>query len=201
MVIRRAGAVIAGIIAVLLVSMAALYSSSNVALTVSMPLKNAEAIILLAGSYEERAPVAAALYHAGYGRCIVLTNDGVRKGWSREHQRNLYSIELSTEDLIRRGVPSQAIITLPFRKSGTVYDALMVKDYISSHNIGSILLVTSDFHTRRSLWIFRRVLNQLPVTIGIEPTCSTGKGFSEITMEYLKFAYYIFRFGWLDLYA
>lgn len=197
MVIRRSAVVIAGIIMILIASITALYYASKLVLNISIPLKNAEAIILLAGSYEERAPVAASLYHAGYGRCILLTNDGVRKGWSREHQRNVSSIELSAENLIRRGVPQPVIISLPFRKSGTVYDALVVREYIRTHNIRSVLLVTSDFHTRRSLWIFQLLLKKLPITIGVVATPTKFSGIPEITLEYLKFAYYIIRFGWL----
>jgi uncharacterized SAM-binding protein YcdF (DUF218 family) len=188
---------VAGITGIFLLgTLVALMIAGRSFLTVSRPLKKADAIVLLAGSYEERAPHAAALFSAGSADSIILTNDGVRRGWSRKHQRNLYSFERSTEELVQRGVPRQAIIVLPFYKSGTIYDALAVREYVSSHNIGSILLVTSNYHTRRSLWIFRRVLQQLPVTIAIEPTRSTASMIPGIAVEYVKLAYYLIRFGW-----
>lgn len=165
------------------------------ALTVSVPLENADAIVLLAGNYEERAPVAAARFLAGNAKKIILANDGVRRGWSREHQRNLYSIERSEGVLVKCGVPREAIVRLPFLKSGTVYDALAVKDYLSRHNIRRILLVTSDYHTRRSLWIFERVFQQIPITIGIKPSTSSAGLFFEIALEYIKYGYYLLRFG------
>jgi uncharacterized SAM-binding protein YcdF (DUF218 family) len=188
---------VAGITGIFLLgTLVALMIAGRSFLTVSRPLKKADAIVLLAGSYEERAPHAAALFSAGSADSIILTNDGVRRGWSRKHQRNLYSFERSTEELVQRGVPRQAIIVLPFYKSGTIYDALAVREYVSSHNIGSILLVTSNYHTRRSLWIFRRVLQQLPVTIAIEPTRSTASMIPGIAVEYVKLAYSLIRFGW-----
>lgn len=171
-----------------------LMSGARSALTVSMPLKNSEAIVLLAGSFEERAPVAASLYQAGYAGRVILTNDGVRRGWSREHQRNLYAIERSEFDLVKQGVPRPAIVRLPFRKSGTVYDALAVRDYVINHKLRSILLVTSDYHTRRSLFTFQRVFQQLPVSIIVFPARSHASFFPEVAMEYVKLVYYWIRF-------
>jgi uncharacterized SAM-binding protein YcdF (DUF218 family) len=167
-------------------------------LTVHKPLETSGAIVLLAGDYEERAPLVAALYRAGRGERILLTDDGVRRGWSREHQRNLYTNERVVALLLKQGVPRTSIIMLPFWKSGTVYDAVAVRDYISRHATGSILLVTSDYHTRRSLWIFQRVLLRYPVTVGIEPSRSSLNRFPEIMVEYIKFTYYLIRFGWLE---
>jgi uncharacterized SAM-binding protein YcdF (DUF218 family) len=182
------------------IALVLLFFVGRAALKVSMPLVNADAIVLLAGSYEDRAPFAASIFLAGKTNKIILANDGVRSGWSRAHQRNLYAIERSEELLVKLGVPRQSIISLPFRKSGTVYDALAVREYVSKHDIRSILLVTSDYHSRRTLWIFQRVLRQLPVTIGIEtaPSYLALAYFPKILLEYFKSVYYLIRFGWLD---
>lgn len=167
-------------------------------LVVQIPATKSEVIVLLAGNYEERAPLALSLYRAGNKGCIVLTNDGVRRGWSREHQRNLYTTERDADDLVKHGVSRQSVVALPFLKSGTIYDALAVREYVIKHNLRSILLVTSDYHTRRSLWIFQRVLTPLPVTIAIEPARSSAMLFPDIVLEYIKVAYYLIRYGVLD---
>lgn len=164
-------------------------------LIVDNPQKRVDAIVLLAGSYEERAPVAATLFREGYSGKILLNDDGVRRGWSREHQRNLYSIERSETELVTLGVPMESIVRLPFRKSGTIYDALAVREYVVNHNIRSILLVTSDYHTRRSFWIFRRVMGELPVVISVAPARAGGVIIHKIALEYLKLVYYMFCFG------
>jgi uncharacterized SAM-binding protein YcdF (DUF218 family) len=183
---------IAGIVCVFLLG---LLIAGRSFLTVNVPIKKADAIVLLAGSYEERAPHAAALFSGGVTGSIILTDDGVRRGWSRKYQRNLYSYERSTEELIQRGVPRQSIIVLPFYKSGTIYDALAVREYVHKHDIGSILLVTSNYHARRSLWIFRRVLKHLPVTVAIDSSSSSATLIPDIALEYVKLAYYLVRFG------
>jgi uncharacterized SAM-binding protein YcdF (DUF218 family) len=190
---------VAVVIAILLLSTAVFFiygGQSN--LTVSTPLKSSDAIVLLAGSYEERAPMAVSLYHAGYAPRVILVNDGVRKGWSREHQRNLYSIERNEIDLVKRGVPVNAITRLPFRKSGTVYDALAVRDCVINQKLRSIILVTSDYHTHRSLWIFKRVMRQLPVIITIASSPSKESFITKILLEYVKLVYYRLRFGLMN---
>ncbi|MBC8018235.1 MAG: YdcF family protein [Verrucomicrobia bacterium] len=159
------------------------------------PLARSAAIVLLAGSSEERSPTAASLYRAGYAPRIILTNDGVRKGWSREHQRNLYAIERTEIELVKLGVPRQAIVRLPFGKSGTVYDALAVKDYAAGERPAGIILVTSDYHARRALWVFQRVLRGLPLSISIVPARSHRPLLASIPLESIKLVYYLVRFG------
>ena len=153
---------------------------------------------MLAGRYEERAPIAVSLYRAGQGGSILLTDDGVRRGWSREHQRNLYTNERSVADLMKQEIPQKSIISLPFLKSGTIYDALAVREYVVRHNIRSIVLVTSDYHTRRSHWIFQRVFRNIPISIGVAPARSSVSLFPGIAAEYIKYFYYLLRFGVLD---
>ena len=133
-------------------------SSSCDSLDVNTMLVKSDAIVILAGNRQERTPKAAELYLRGYAGLIILTNDGVRAGWSKKHGRNLYQVERAEEELVKSGVPRQRIITLPYYRSGTVYDALAVKRFVAAKAIKSLILVTSDFHARRTLWTFRNVL-------------------------------------------
>lgn len=159
------------------------------------PIKKSAAIVLLAGNFQERAPVAASLHRAGYAPRILLTNDGVRKGYYREYDRNLYAIEATAVELLKLGVPRQAIVLLPFRKSGTVYDALAVKEYLVGEKLDSIILVTSDYHVRRACWIFHRVLRPLPVSISTVPAVSGTLPLWKAALEPIKLVYYLVRFG------
>jgi uncharacterized SAM-binding protein YcdF (DUF218 family) len=168
------------------------------ALVVSMPLPQADAIILLAGAYPERAPTAARLFREGIAPRIILTNDGVFSSWSQQYQRNLYNIEWATELLVTRGVPRQAIVHLPYIGSGTIYDAAAVRTYCRRNGIGTLLLVTSDYHSRRALWTFRYLFRQDAVTIGIVPVPTSPGGLravQEVVTEMAKGAYYWLRYG------
>lgn len=157
-------------------------------------LDKASAIVLLAGACEERTPRAASLYHAKYAPIILLTNDGVRRGWSREHDRNLYSIEMSEIELVRRGVPLQSIVKLPYRRSGTVYDAMAVRDYLVQKKMDSIIIVTSDYHSSRALWIFEQVLRKIPHRINFVEVESSKLSVIAFLQEFSKGVYFFLQF-------
>lgn len=161
--------------------------------------KHADAVVVLAGSYQERIPAAAKLFNGGQAPVIILTNDGVRGGWSRKYQRNVYQIERAEELLVDSGVPRERIIRLPFYGSGTVYDALAVERYLQTHDLVRLLLVTSDYHARRSLWTFRHVLRNQPVGISTFSVSSGRSVVKETWLESVKLLYYKIRFGVLGL--
>ena len=165
-------------------------------LIVKRQLPRAEALVVMAGSTAERLPVAAQLYKEGAAPQILLTNDGIFSAWSPEKDRNLYSIEWSEAELVQLQVPEQAIVKLTYSASGSIHDALNTRKEILARGIRSVIIVTSDYHTRRSLWTFERVLRNHPVAVGIHPAASAlrkssvpGK-FLELGRELIKYAYY-----------
>lgn len=167
-------------------------------LTYKKTLTQSDALVLLAGNLETRTPAAAALFHQKRASGVLLTNDGVLRGWSRKHQRNLYAIEQAEELLLQANIPASAIIKLPFYRSGTVHDARAVRRYLQKNPMKSILLVTSDFHANRALWIFKQVLKDLPVSIAVAPVTSGWSSAVPIMLEPLKTVYYRVRFGLLE---
>lgn len=158
-----------------------------------------DAIVLLAGNHKERAPAAAMLYRDGYAPLVILTNDGLISAWSREFNRNLYQIEWAEEELVKLGVPRKKILKLPFYGSSTMFDALAVKRFLFRSGARKVIVVTSDYHTRRSLWTFRYALKEYTTDIAIFPARSFGVGARGLALEYGKFGYYLLRYGLLGL--
>ncbi len=116
------------------------------------PLEKADAILVMAGNRDQRLPTAVRLYHEGRAPRILLANVGVFAGWSRKYQRNLYLVEWAREDLVDMGVPWEDIVLLEFTECGSIHDALNTRAYVSFRDdISSLLVVTSDYHTRRTL--------------------------------------------------
>lgn len=162
---------------------------------------DADALVLMAGSMPERLPAVEALYKQGKGRKILITNDGVLGAWSIKFGRNLYQAEWAQVHLEERHIPKESIEILPFSSSGTFYDALSTRKYVCGHHMKSLVIVTSDYHTRRSLWTFRNVFRGLPVSIGVFPvkteiinSSSIGKT-KVLLLEGLKLFYYRIRFN------
>ena len=133
------------------------------------PITQADALVVMAGSPGERLPAASFLYRQGTAPKIILTNDGMFSAWSELFQRNLYEIEWAEQALIKDGIPEQAIVKLPFSESGTYFDAKHTVKYALDNKIASLIIVTSDYHTRRAYWTFNQMAEGQAIELGIYP--------------------------------
>lgn len=167
-------------------------------LTVNKTMVHADAIAVLGGEHRAKLPAVAACYREGYAPRILLADDGVFSAWSDKHNRNLYQVEWAEEELVALGVPRQAITRLPFEKSGTYYDILAVKRYVLRNGIKRIILITTDYHTRRTYWTARWLLRSCDVAIGIFPVPSWSLSPRDLAREYLKFFLYPIRYGLIE---
>lgn len=160
----------------------------------------ADAMVVMAGSQTQRLPSVVKLYRQGCAPRILLTNDGVLGAWSREQHRNFYQVEWARQFLLDEGIPEQAIVMLGFSRSGSYYDALNTRTYaLADGSIDKLLIVTSDYHTGRSLWVFCRLFSDMNVRIGVYPIVAQSKStlyrLRNLTMELIKFGYYRLRYG------
>lgn len=176
-------------------------------LIVSAPLEHADAIVVLSGSatLAERTRHAARLYQQGRAQKILLTTDDRQGGWSRAEQRNLYFHEIAARELTRFGVPAEQVEVVRPPVSSTWDEALLLNEYSKTHNLRSILIVTSSYHSRRALWTFRTLFGERQTQVGIDPV-PTGiqtpqpatwwlhlRGWELVVVEYLKLIYYLCR--------
>lgn len=171
---------------------------------VEKPLERADAILILSGSgvHLERAQKAALVYKQGVASKILLTDDGERAGWSRAERRNPKFVEVTRSNLIVAGVAPESIEILPGEVSGTIDEAGALRLKIEQTGWKSVLIVTSPYHTRRSLWIFDKVLKNNDVRVGIvSPSPGeqsplpfvwwlTSRGWYLVAGEYVKAVYY-----------
>lgn len=176
-------------------------------LIVDAPLDHADAIAVLSGSavIRERAQFAAQLYKEGRARKIILTNDNQQGSWSSAEQRNPFFYERAAELLAGAGVPPEAIEILPKPVSGTLDEAILLRQYAAEHRLRSILVVTSAYHSRRALWTLRQVFANTGITVGLvavppgsqAPTPVTWwlhiRGWQMVASEYVKLIYYRLR--------
>lgn len=111
-----------------------------------------DVIIVLSGdNYDAvRASRAAALFRAGLAPRVVATGRALRSYAT--------TTELMKHDLVDHGVPPAAIIPLTHHADGTREEAIAVSELVAVHGWKKILLVTSNYHTRRSEYIYERTL-------------------------------------------
>lgn len=111
-----------------------------------------DVIIVLSGdNYDAvRAARAAALFRAGLSPHVVATGRALRSYAT--------TTDLMKRDLVDHGVPAPAIIPLTHHADGTREEAVAVSEFVASHGWKKVLLVTSNYHTRRSEYVYERTL-------------------------------------------
>jgi uncharacterized SAM-binding protein YcdF (DUF218 family) len=173
-------------------------------LIVEKPLPKADAIVVLGGSatYKERTQKAVQLFKENVSDRIVLTDDGQQGGWSRTEKRNPYFFELAQKELISQGIPGENINILSPAVDGTKDEAILVGAEAQKRGWKTVMIVTSAYHSRRSLWLFDLYGNNGEIEYGIASPAPgqqtpvpfywwlSRKGWNMVAGEYLKSAYY-----------
>jgi len=177
-------------------------------LIVKSELPSADAIVVMSGSatYRERADWAARLYREGRAPIVILTNDSLKSGWDNKEERNPYFYELAARELERLGVPPSKIQVVSDIALGTYEESLGARDYATAHQLKRLLVVTSAYHTRRTLWSLRHACEGSGIEIGIDgppPGWQTPVpsrwwwrrwGWKVVAGEYVKLVYYWMRY-------
>jgi uncharacterized SAM-binding protein YcdF (DUF218 family) len=172
------------------------------------PLETADAIVILGGSaaYKERAREAAKLLHEGRSPLILITNDNRHGPWSSAEQRNPYFYERAFEEVRNAGVPPKNVDLALTPVISTYQEAEVIRDYARQHELHSILIVTSAYHSRRALWVFTRIFRDTGIRVGLisvppgdeSPRPATWwlsrQGWNLVPTEYVKMIYYVIKY-------
>ncbi len=134
-------------------------------LIVNDKLQPADVIFLLNSEVNTRPFRASELYKQGLAPVIVIARSENTPTVDLGLVPN--DTDLSVGVMEKLGVPAEKIIVLPFPGgvTSTFDEASALRQYIQTHPIHRIILVTSAFHTRRARWTFEKVLAGLPVTL------------------------------------
>jgi uncharacterized SAM-binding protein YcdF (DUF218 family) len=118
----------------------------------------ADLIYVLGGEPDVRAFAAAALYRQGWAPRVVFPETQA----ARTQALGLVPPEAAVTRAVLRHevVPDSAIVLIP-RPSGsksTADDARMLRAWLERHPARRVIVVTTDYHTRRARWHLRRAL-------------------------------------------
>jgi uncharacterized SAM-binding protein YcdF (DUF218 family) len=158
---------------------------------VSDPPERADAILVLGDDdfAGDRAARAAQLYSAGWAPVVVASGRRLRP----------YAgiAELIERDVENHGVPSTAVLRFSHDADNPIDEAKALNGFVSGRRWHRVLLVTSNYHTRRSLYIFRKVL---PIQVSVDVIAVEDSSFDPDTWwkssEGVEiFAHEIFGYG------
>ncbi len=126
--------------------------SGNLLISDDMPQK-ASAIVIMSGddSVGSRVKRGIELLNKGYAPFIIVS--GARIGW------NTYESEIMMKQIKHGKISNDKIIALNSESDSTISEANKILQYCRRKNIKSILVVTSDYHTRRTSFTFKNILD------------------------------------------
>ena len=118
------------------------------------PLDKADALIVLGDDnfYADRATRSVQLFREGKAPVIVASGRRLRP--------NAAVAELIEHDLVERGVPRDKIVRFTHDGDSTLEEAEALARLVKERKWRSVIVVTSNYHTRRTRYIFRHVFPQ-----------------------------------------
>lgn len=185
-----------------------IFTNMGIFLVADHNLVKVDSIVVLMGGPTTKVPEAADLFLEGYAKDIIMAQTP-HESMEPDPETGLLDegeTERSRLILIDFGVPDDAIIIIPSMTNSTRDEAEAVKDHIAQNkDIHSIILVTSNYHTRRAFIAFSRALRTLDRNIILisrasrhsNPFQAKGWWCDEqtarlVVLEYLKIANYYF---------
>ena len=114
-------------------------------------VERADAIIVLSDDnfFADRSTRAAELFRQGKAPLVVASGRRLRP--------NAGISELMEHDLIERGVPKDRIIRAPHDADSTREEAEALLRFARTKKWHALIVVTSNYHTRRARYIFRKI--------------------------------------------
>ena len=185
----------AGFIVLVLLAAA---SNAGTLLVVAHPLTRADAVLSLASHEWERLPAAAQLASANPSALVLLTLPQPATPY------NCHDCSGRVGRLKRLGVAEERVRILPLTSPGTHGEALAVREFARQSHLRRLVVVTTPYHTRRSLAVFRSVFDGSGVEIGIEPAAgspakparwwTTPYDLAYVAYEWAAIVYYAIKF-------
>ncbi len=161
------------------------------------PLIPVDAIVVLAGSKSgNRIKTGVGLYKKKLGKLLVFS--GYRlypKVYTHDHMKTI---------ALEMGVLEEDIVTeISQEESSTWGEGVANLHLLKKHNVKSFILVTSSFHTRRSRWVYSKLIENLELKLEFKVFPAKDPDFpvqdwwmqrggrKMIILEYIKFLSYL----------
>ncbi|PYV64050.1 MAG: hypothetical protein DMG95_05310 [Acidobacteria bacterium] len=134
-----------------------LFSTSGHFLIVNRP-QHADAIVVLAGETDRRPALGLQLLQQGYAPRMILDVPANAKIYDET------MLQIS-QQYVRELPQAQSVIICPIYGLSTKAESQDVSQCLRTLGIHSILVVTSDYHTRRALSTFRHELPGMQISV------------------------------------
>lgn len=188
--------ILAILAAVVLLAWRPLLTRAGSFLIIEDPIEKSDVLIVLSGGREdERVRQAAELYRQGYAPWVLLSGGEKVQGRSVP--------DLQREQALKNGIPDSVLLYEKLSTS-TAEQARFLRPMLEQRAVRRAIVVTSNFHTRRTRYLFGRVFRGSSVEVRVYPV--HGDVFSperwwtrdwdteEVVLEYIKLGLAFLRY-------
>ena len=162
---RRIGV---GAAIVLVTLMVFAIARAGMSLRVSDPLQKADAIVVIGGRLPFRAMHAATLYNQRLAPEVWLTMPNRNAAEIEMEKLGIHPVMehvYSQAVLEKQGVPTDAIRVIPGRNNNTATEMRTIGAYARTRGVSRVILVTSNYHSRRVRTLWRKFNGLSPEAI------------------------------------
>jgi uncharacterized SAM-binding protein YcdF (DUF218 family) len=166
-----------------------------------VPQKN-DFVMILNGDNRTRPFAAVDLFRQGYADKILVTSVKTKERHTAEPITHKY-VRLILQSC---EVPESKIVFVDSQCRSTFDEAQALRKFLAGQPEGTrVGVVTNEYHTRRTRWVFRRVLEDQMSYVQLLSAKTDffdatnwwrhENGFVWYLSEFFKFSFYLFRYG------
>jgi uncharacterized SAM-binding protein YcdF (DUF218 family) len=165
-------------------------------------LKPCTYAFVLSGGPWDRGNEAARLFKEGMADTLVCTGENIPHDF-KALGLNLTESEITEKNLINQGIP-QGNILLIRQGTSTQEESEIILSFCKQKGVKQIIVISTDFHTRRISQVFKRKFRQenIEVLICAAPSSSydarqwwkSENGLIALNNEYIKQLYYLIKY-------
>ena len=167
-------------------------------LVYSDPVEEVDVLAVLSGNDNSRIQEAASLYHDGVAYNIILTKTSQTFG-----EYDLPYTLLQQEMLDELDIPGGAIYLAEITAKNTGQEATAIKKRMYDLGFSSVMVVTDEWHTRRTKMIFQDSFKNTGFKVLVHPVPDSGynkylwwltpEGWKNTVSEYVRILGYIIK--------
>ncbi len=146
-----------GIYVVILIISIVIFLRAGSFLVVNQAPRGSDVIVVLAGGSENRVKLGIELFKQGFGANMLFSG-------KTPIARNITAAESMAVQSERSGVPKEKIV-LEDKSTSTYENAIFTKQLLEISNYKSAIIVTSNYHMRRTMLVFNKAFKDTDIKL------------------------------------
>jgi uncharacterized SAM-binding protein YcdF (DUF218 family) len=166
------------------------------------PLEKVTYTFVLSGGPWDRGNEAVKIFKDGYTDTLVCTGENIPHDF-KALGLEMFESEITEKNMLNHGVPKGNIILIK-KGTSTQEESEIVLDFCKSRNAKKVIVISTDFHTRRVTQVFKKKFAETGIVVIVHAAPSSNydaqnwwtdeNGLIALNNEYIKQMYYLLKY-------